>query len=254
LKHTAPVALERGIMELYTFCLLAGFVGLALMAALGAAHGGSHHGHHDSGDFHLGHSVNHGAGHGAAHHTAGPVAHHGSHHHGAHHNAHRGGHRETGSSRDAWLNPLLSFFSPRSLFSILLGLGATGILLRGNLREPLLLVAAVGGGFAFELIVMRPLWNFLLRFASNPARSLESAVLEEGTALTRFDGRGQGLVSIDFDGRVIQMLGTLDAQSQAEKTRVLAGDLLFIEAVDEARNTCTVSPISSREVLRDEPN
>ena len=232
-------------MEIYTFCLFAGFIGLALMAAMGAAHGsGAHHGHHGHGDFHLDHH----AGHGAAHHGH-DIGHHSAHHHGNHHggNQHHA-HHESGSSRDVWLNPLLSFFSPRSLFSILLGLGATGILFKNNLREPLLLGAAIGGGFVFELVVMRPLWNFLLRFASNPARSLESAVLEEGVALTRFDARGQGLVSIDFDGRVIQMLGTLNAESLAEKTRVLAGDSLFIEAVDEARNTCTVSPISSREI------
>ena len=228
-------------MELYTFCLLAGFAGLAVMALLGAAHtGGGHHGgHHDTGDFNVAHNVAHNAAHNISH---GGAQQHAGHHagHGSTPHSHQS---ESGSARGVWLNPLLSFLSPRSLFSILLGLGATGILLKSNLREPLLLGAAVGGGFAFELIVMRPFWNFLLRFASTPARSLESAVLEEGVALTRFDARGQGLVSIDFDGRVVQMLGTLNAQSQADKTRVMAGDSLFIEAVNEARNTCTVSPV-----------
>ena len=235
-------------MELYTFCLFAGFIGLALMAVLGAVHtGGAHHGHHGRSDFHLDHHASHGVAH---HHTPAAVAQQAAHNHSAHHHGgHHRGQNPSDAARGAWLNPLLSFFSPRSLFSLFLGLGATGIALRANLSEPWLLLAATGGGFAFELAVMRPLWNFLLRFASNPARSLESAVLEEGNAATRFDGRGQGLVIIDFDGRVIQMLGTLSTQSRAENLRVLTGDKLFIEAVDEVRNTCTVSPVTPRRAM-----
>src|SRR5881394_1519755 len=62
----------------------------------------------------------------------------------------------------AWLWNLTS---PRLLFSVLIGFGTTGLLLRGVLVEPLAFGAALAGGVLFERGIVGPVWNFLLRFA-----------------------------------------------------------------------------------------
>jgi len=78
-------------------------------------------------------------------------------------------------------------------------------------------------------------------FASQPAQTLEHAVLDEGTAVTNFDAHGNGIVSVELDGQVVQILGTLQASDRAMGVRVRAGTRLRIEDVDTTRNRCTVS-------------
>jgi len=120
---------------------------------------------------------------------------------------------------------------------LFLGL-ALGLLLGAKL---LLLALAVAGGFAFEAFAVGPFWNFLLRFASTPAVMLESSILEEARAASSFDGNGQGLVTIELDGQIVQILGTLRAEDRDAGIRVRGGDRLRVEEVDGARNRCTVS-------------
>lgn len=235
-------------MDIYRFCLYVGFTGIACMAVLGighlgfghGTHGGSHDGH--SGGHAGGHGADH-AGHGAAHagaHGHG-ATHDGGHAHGQHGHAHSHGH-DAGDRFDA----LLGFLSPRVFFSLLLGFGASGVLLKQALTmEPHRLILALCGGLLFEKLFVQPLWNLVFRFASNPARTLESAVCEEARAVTDFDARGHGLIAIELDGRMLQVLGTLTAQNRAEGTRVRSGDRVFIEAVDPQRNSCTVSRLVS---------
>src|SRR3954453_7990812 len=74
----------------------------------------------------------------------------------------RGGAR--GGTRALW-----ALLSPRTLFSVLLGFGTTGLLLHPFVSGALLLGLGVAGGLAFELGLVRPLWNFLFRFESAPA-------------------------------------------------------------------------------------
>jgi hypothetical protein len=131
--------------------------------------------------------------------------------------------------------------SPRLLFSVCLGFGMTGLVTRGMLDGLPLLAAAIAGGVLFEAVLVRPLWNSLFTFASNPALTLESAVSGEATAVTNFDGNGQGLIAIEMDGQIVQLLGTLQADDRAMAVRVSAGTKLRIEDVDAARNRCTVS-------------
>ena len=97
------------------------------------------------------------------------------------------------------------------------------------------------GAWVFQRGLMAPLWTFLLGFASKPAQTLDTLVLEEGAAATNFDDTGSGLVAVDLDGQTRQILGILCREERARGTRVRAGDRLFIRAVDGARNTCTVS-------------
>ena len=131
--------------------------------------------------------------------------------------------------------------SPRVLFSVCLGLGTTGLVLRALLGGPLLFVAALAGGVIFNRFLVTPIWNFAFRFESNPALTLESATGGEATAVSSFDANGQGLIAIDVDGHMVQVLGTLRPEDRVYRAKVPAGTKLRVEDVDAARNRCTVS-------------
>lgn len=126
----------------------------------------------------------------------------------------------------------------------MLGFGFAGLLLRPVLGGPLLLAGAVAGGVLFERLLVAPLWNLAMRFASAPAVTLESAVSDEATAVTSFDANGQGIVSLEVDGQVVQILATLRPDDRAlGAARVRAGQRVRIDEVDAAQNRCTVSLI-----------
>jgi hypothetical protein len=131
--------------------------------------------------------------------------------------------------------------SPRVLFSVSLGLGTAGLALRPVLGGPILFAAALTAGIVFERFLVAPLWNFLFRFASTPALTLESAVSDEARAVTSFDANGQGLIAVELDGQSVQLLGTLQRADRDMHVRVPAGARLRIEEVDSARNRCIVS-------------
>jgi len=136
---------------------------------------------------------------------------------------------------------LLGWLSPRVLFSVLVGFGAAGLLLHGALAEPLRAAAAVVLGVLFEALLVGPMWRFVLGFGSAPAKTLDQLLLAEARAETRFDANGQGLISIEVDGQIVQVLGTLRKEDREAQVRVRAGDRLMVEDVDAARNRCTVS-------------
>ncbi len=200
-------------MELYLFCLCLSFAGLVLMALSGIGHR------------HAGHSHARAAGKGLR--------------------SHRGGHgHNSGSHGFRAAMFLFGLFSPRLLFTVLLGFGATGLVLNSwlNLSPALSLPLACGGGLAFERFVGGPFWNLLFGFASKPARTLESAALGAGQAATDFDRAGHGLVLLELDGQVRQVLGTLAPEERTpDAPRVRTGERLFIRSVDHRRNVCTVS-------------
>lgn len=223
-------------MDLYLFSLLLGFVGLAVMAFSGVAGHGGHVGH---GGHHAGALGSHSAG---AHAGGHPALGHG--HAPAHGNAPAnpsGGHAHaSGSGRDvgSWF---LSFLSPRVLFGVLIGFGAAGMLLHPLLGGSLLAAAAVAGGLGFELVALRPVWNLLFRFGSDPALTLESAVTDVATAVTGFNRDGEGVVKIELDGQIVQVLGRLSPADRELGVRVRAGDTLVVEEVDAVRNRCIVT-------------
>src|ERR1051325_11974185 len=137
--------------------LARGLSGLVAMALLGRGPHGGHapHGHGQAGGSHGGggHAGQGGTGH-AGHGHAG----HG--HAGGHGHAHGSGHAEATGAR------LLGLLSPRVFFSFFVGVGATGLLLRPLLFEPLLAVTAVLGGVAFERDLVGPIREVLFRFGS----------------------------------------------------------------------------------------
>jgi hypothetical protein len=208
-------------MNLYSFTLALGSAGLAVMALSGLGHSVTHgHGHgHAHGQ---GNGQGHGHGHGHAHghgHTAG---------------AHGHAHLQDAAQRAAW-----TLLSPRLLFSLLVGFGAAGLIAR-DVAAPWRALLAVGGALLFERALVRPIWNLAMRFASTPALTLESCIDDEARAVTNFDEQGQGLIAVELDGRVIQLLGTLRRDDQTTGMRVRAGDPVWIEDVDGTRNRCTV--------------
>ena len=217
-------------MSLYLFTLVLGAVGLAAMALTGVARLG--HGTH-----HAGTHVHHGghAGH------AGHVAHHAGTGHAHHASAAQGPHATT--TQQTIAGAIWSLASPRALFSLCVGFGAVGSLTQSLLPAHVSAVAALAGAFAFEFAVVRPLWNLLLRFESRPAQTLETAIFDEAQALTGFDAKGQGLVSIELDGQQVQLLATLRPEDQNARVTVRSGDRVRIEEVDSKRNRCLVSYI-----------
>ncbi len=137
----------------------------------------------------------------------------------------------------------MMLLSPRFWFSLLLGFGATGILIKGVMHdEPWRGLLAAVGGICFETFLFAPLWNFWFRFAGE-GHTLESAVAEEARAVTNFDVSGCGLISLNLDGQTIQLLGRLSARAMSDGVRVRTGDVLLVEAVDAQRQSCTVSPL-----------
>lgn len=239
-------------MDLYIFCLLLGGAGLVAMAALGAGHLGGHSGSgHTGGAGGTGGHGTGGSGLGGTH--AGGA--HGGHAgatgyagHAGHHLAHTvngtrsGGARGRGDSASGtFRSTVLSLMSPRALFSVLVGFGGAGWLLHGYVGGALLFLIAVAGGVLFEAAAIRPVWNFLFRFASNPAETLEGQLASIATAASGFDAQGNGLVAVEVNGEIVQCLGTLRDDDRALGIHVHAGDQVRVEAVDTARNRCTVS-------------
>ena len=206
------------VMDAYTFSLALGGLGLAVMGLRAVGQGHSHgtpvhHGGHHGPDAH-----GHAAGNQVAHHDHGVA-------------------KALGNSVWDWA-------SPRVWFSVLVGAGATGLVAKGFLFEPVVAGLAVVGGLAFERFLVGPIWRFLLRFESRPALTLESTLYEEVEAGTDFDQAGQGIVKVELDGQIVQLLGTL-APADRAGAKVRRGARLRIEEVDAGRNRCVVSRIES---------
>jgi translation initiation factor IF-1 len=210
-------------MDFYVISLAAGATGLAAMAVVGLSHTGhaGHTGHtHAAGGARGGHPAH--AGH------AGPGAEAG--------HAHGGRGSRAGDHGASWTQSLLS---PRVLFALLVGFGAGGLLAQ-PLGEPWRLGAAILGAAAFEALLVGPIWRFLFRFESNPAATLESAIEDDARAVTGFDANGNGLVAVDVDGQIVQLLATLVPDDRARGVRIRSGDVVRIADVDAARGRCTV--------------
>ncbi|HEY4320013.1 MAG TPA: hypothetical protein VGM77_02455 [Gemmatimonadales bacterium] len=202
-------------MDPYIFSLILGLVGLAAMAVTGIGrHGSGGHGGHG------GHGGGH-AGHGGSH---------------AGHGSHAGAHGISGGRIAGW-----ALMSPRLLFAALIGFGLAGIALRSLLGGTVLLLVAILAGIVVERLFVNPLWNFAMRFASNPALTIESATFSEARVVSNFDHHGQGIIALEVDGQVQQILATLSPEDRANGARVRAGQLVRVDEVDGARHRCIVS-------------
>ncbi len=246
-------------MNLYLLFFATGALGMVAMAILGVAgsHGGghAHSSHGATSHSHAGaaHAATHiavvgrgaagariaGAKVGGARVTGAKTS-------GARASGARGnrGARANAGGRGSFKDALASWLSPRVLFTVALGIGATGLLLEPVLSNEIARAAlSVAGGLLLEKAIVAPLWELLMRFGSSPARTLESAVLEEAVALTAFDSSGCGLVAITLDGHEMRALARLKPGEGLPPPRVRTGDVLIVESVDATRGQCVVSAL-----------
>ncbi len=204
-------------MDLYLVSLATGAAGLVAMAVSGLSHAGhAGDGGHAGHDTHAGHAGSGQAGH--------PGSDHGTHH---------------ASTHDSSTGRLLALLSPRVLFALLVGFGAGG-LLGAPLGEPWRLGTALLAAAGFEGLLVGPLWRFLFRFESRPAVTLESSIEDEARVVSGFDANGNGLVALDVDGQVVQLLATLSADDRSRGVRVRTGDVVRVDEIDAARGRCIV--------------
>ena len=137
------------------------------------------------------------------------------------------------------LEALLGLFSPLTLFALCLGTGAAGMLLEAVLKTPWQrAVLAVVIGFLFWKLVVEPLEELVMRFASEPATNLEGAKASEATVQSRFDAQGRGMVSLTVDGQIRRVLAVL---VDGDREQVQVGDKVVVVEVDTKRNTCRVA-------------
>ena len=137
---------------------------------------------------------------------------------------------------------LLTVLSPLTLFSLCVGVGATGLLLRPlHLANLVWVPLSLLGGLLFYGLIVRPLWGLIFRFASTPATALEGTIAGAAEALSRFDAMGKGLVRLTVDGQIVRILAYLETDERGEAALVKPGDSLTVISVDGHANTCRVS-------------
>lgn len=204
-------------MDAYTFSLALGGLGLLVMGVSGLGHR-----LHPGGGGHAGHA--HPSGHGHGHHGVVKAG-------GARHDVHVGIARVS--------RAFFTLLSPRVAFSLILGFGAAGFLLKSVFGGALLIAFAAVGAVVFETILVRPLFNLLSKFASDPALSLEATLGDEVQVVSGFDVEGQGLVAVELNGQIVQLLGTLVPADRAGP-KIRAGETLFVRDVDSARHRVVV--------------
>lgn len=243
-------------MNLYLLFFATGATGMVAMAVLGVAgghggarghssHGGRAHGatpHSGAGHAHaLTHIASGGRGVAGARIAGAKVS-------GARASGARGsrGARANAGGRGSFKDALSAWLSPRVLLTLSLGIGATGLLLEPVISSQIALAGvAIAGGLFLGKALVAPLWGMLMRFGSAPARTLESALLEEAIALTAFDAQGCGLVAITLDGHEMRALARLKSDESLPPPRVKSGDVLLVESVDAARGQCVVSRLQN---------
>jgi hypothetical protein len=132
--------------------------------------------------------------------------------------------------------------SPLTWFSWMFGGGAVGTLaFLLHATPPVALASAIAGAVSFQLFVIRPMWNLVFRFESQPAGNLESCLMQQVEVIRAFNARGEGLVRVIVDGRSEDLLAILTKSERAKEIRPRRGDRLRIEEIDPRTNTCFVS-------------
>jgi len=191
-----------------TILFWVGLVGLTAQALLGG--------------FHVGHAGHHGGTHSGNAHAA--------------HNS-ASGHSDSGLG-----SLLLTILSPMTIFSVCLGAGAAGLLVRNlHLAAGVVALIAIAGGSIFYGALVRPLFALLLNFASTPSKALEGTVAQDAEVITAFDEAGRGLVQLTIDGQLVRVLATLEADDHVRPSDISPGDKLTVTSVDGHSNTCRVA-------------
>jgi hypothetical protein len=130
--------------------------------------------------------------------------------------------------------------SPRAVLSVLALYGAFGNALLEAAHLPFVMAVFLAAvpALLIERILVRPLWNLLFRFQGQPSSSLDALLYAEACAVVPFKN-GRGLVSVERDGRLVQLSARLRADQAALPIKV--GERLRVEDVDARRERVTVS-------------
>jgi hypothetical protein len=100
---------------------------------------------------------------------------------------------------------------------------------------------ALGAGLVFNYGIVKPLMNFLFRFASDGSEGLEGSIASAAQAVTAFDPTGKGLVTLVLDGQNVQLLARLEADDVRQSLSVRKGDTVIVTQVDPKSGTCVVT-------------
>jgi hypothetical protein len=245
--HHMVTLIFQTLDMLYQSLLLIGALGVAAQALFGFAHHGGHSGH-AAGSHHAAGAAGNGAHAPAVHATAHSASHgqthaptHGQNSHGHAEGSARHSDGQQGARASEGLARLLTILSPLTVFSFLMGMGLTGLLVRAYLSSIPAGLVATAGGIAFYRLLVRPMWGIVLRFASKPAATLTGAVATEAEALSRFDAQGRGMVRLTVDGEVKSLLAYLEPEDTSKGIAVSPGDPLVVTGVDTKKNTCRVT-------------
>jgi len=135
--------------------------------------------------------------------------------------------------------------SPHAVFSFLALYGAFGnaLLRAGHYSQLFSAVAALLPALIVERLLIRPLFSLLFRFQARPSSPLDALIFADARAVVPFRN-GRGVVSVNRDGRLIQLSARL-LPDQAN-IPVKVGECLRIEAVNGEFESVTVSVISDQ--------
>lgn len=209
------------------------------MTVLGFMHGGGARGHHALGG--------HGPADAHAHTLGGHQTHALAGHQTASANSATGHHSSTvpakadGADVRAKSFPAWLMISPMDIFSFSLGAGAAGMLFHAIVSPVLLPWIAVIGALVFNLGIAKPMMALTMKFVSKPSEGLEGVVAHTAQAMTRFDERGRGLVSLTLDDQNVQLLAHLEDAELHRGVQVNKGDEVVVIEVDSAKNSCRIS-------------
>lgn len=222
----------------------------------GSASGHLHTGHVHAGHLHSGHLH---SGHGGVGHGHSGSGHSGSGHTGsasssdARSAGHQGGAvkgqpavKGSAKSLDQSAHPAAlpfywSLLSPLNIFSLCFGAGIAGIVARAYIQANWVPFVAAAGAIAFSGLIVRPLSDLVLKFEGTPTEGLEATVSAPAIALGPFDSHGLGIIQVELDGQLRQVLGQLDPAEQQKGIQVHKGDQLLLVTVDASQNRCMVS-------------
>ena len=155
---------------------------------------------------------------------------------------HRGSHAQRSSASGRLGEMALSLLSPLTAFSFCLGIGAAGLLLRSlPLVTPERFALALVSGLVFYGALVRPIQQFVLQFASTPAKALEGSVAQIAVAVSHFDAAGKGLVRLTVDDQLVRILAYLESDDQPDAAAVQPGDQLTVVSIDSHTNSCRVA-------------
>ena len=128
--------------------------------------------------------------------------------------------------------------SPHAIFSFLALYGAFGnaLLRAGHCSQFFSALAALAPALIVERFLIRPLFSLLFRFQARPSSPLDALVFADARAVVPFRN-GRGVVSVNRDGRLIQLSARLLPAQTPQARADAAQNVIQQEAEGRAQAT-----------------